>query len=201
MISLLIGTLELIDGNDITLLTNGVGYTVTVQWKTIGLKGIWDTLKLWIYHHQTEAGSRLIGFETMEDKKIFSKLLSVNGLGPKWALSLLELGQNEVMQAIASGESKRLSQASGIGPKLASKIIVELRGSLDTETLQNITEIQKKHQKNGKVYSDLDQSIINSLVGMGYDKKTVESLIEQIPENLIGIGDRTVWCIRNLHHR
>jgi len=104
------------------------------------------------------------------------------------------------MQAIASGESKRLTQASGIGPKLASKIIVELRGSLDTETLQSITE-HKKHQKNGKIYSDIDQSIITSLVGMGYDRKTVEALIEQIPTNLTGIGDRTVWCIRNLHHR
>jgi Holliday junction DNA helicase RuvA len=123
-------------------------------------------MKLWIYHHQTEAGSRLIGFDAMEDKKIFSKLLSVNGLGPKGALSLLELGQNEVMQAIASGDSKRLTKASGIGPKLASKIIVELRGSLDTETLQNITEVQKKNQKTGKIYSDIDQSIITSLVSM-----------------------------------
>lgn len=201
MISLLIGTLELIDGSDITLLTGGVGYTVTVQWKTIGLKSLGDTMKLWIYHHQTEAGSRLIGFDTMEDKKIFSKLLSVNGLGPKWALSLLELGQNEVMQAIASGDSKRLTKASGIGPKLASKIIVELRGSLDTETLQNITEVQKKNQKTGKIYSDIDQSIITSLVSMWYDKKAVEALIEQIPENLTGVWDRTVWCIRNLHHR
>jgi Holliday junction DNA helicase RuvA len=201
MISLLIGTLELIDGSDITLLTSGVGYTVTVQWKTIGTKILGDTMKLWIYHHQTEAGSRLIGFDTMEDKKIFSKLLSVNGLGPKGALSLLELGQNEVMQAIASGDSKRLTKASGIGPKLASKIIVELRGSLDTETLQNITEVQKKNQKTGKIYSEIDQSIITSLVGMGYDKKAVEGLIEQIPENLTGVGDRTVWCIRNLHHR
>lgn len=201
MISLLIGTLELIDGSDITLLTNGVGYTVTVQWKTIGLKSLGDTMKLWIYHHQTEAGSRLIGFDTMEDKKIFSKLLSVNGLGPKGALSLLELGQNEVMQAIASGDSKRLTKASGIGPKLASKIIVELRGSLDTETLQNITEVNKKNQKTGKVYSEIDQSIITSLVGMWYDKKAVEALIEQIPTNLTGVGDRTVWCIRNLHHR
>lgn len=164
MISLLIGTLELIDGNDITLLTGGVGYTVTVQSKTVGMKNYGDLLKLWIYHHQTEAGSRLIGFDTMEDKKIFSKLLSVNGLGPKGALSLLALGQHEVMQAIASGESKRLTQASGIGPKLASKIIVELRGSLDTETLQSITDGQKKQPKNTKVYSDMDQSIITSLV-------------------------------------
>ncbi len=105
------------------------------------------------------------------------------------------------MQAIASGDSKRLTKASGIGPKLASKIIVELRGSLDTETLQNITSEQKKSTKSGKIYSEIDQSIITSLVGMGYDKKTVESLIEQIPTNLPGVGDRTVWCIRNLHHR
>lgn len=201
MISLLIGTLELIDGTDITLLTGGVGYTVTVQSKTIWLKSLGDTLKLWIYHHQTEAGSRLIGFETIEDKRIFSKLLSVNGLGPKWAIALLELWQNEVMQAIASGESKRLTQASGIGPKLASKIIVELRGSLDTETLQNITDVQKKSQKNNKVYSDIDQSIITSLIGMGYERKSVESIIEQIPSTLTGVGDRTVWCIRNLHQR
>jgi holliday junction DNA helicase RuvA len=200
MISLLIWTLELIDGTDITLLTGGVGYTVTVQSKTIGMKSLGDELKLWIYHHQTEAWSRLIGFETNEDKRIFSKLLSVNGLGPKWAIALLELGQNEVMQAIASGESKRLTQASGIGPKLASKIIVELRWSLDTETLQNITDVQKKNQKN-KVYSDIDQSIITSLIWMGYERKSVENLIEQVPENLTGIGDRTIWCIRNLHQR
>jgi Holliday junction resolvasome RuvABC DNA-binding subunit len=70
------------------------------------------------------------------------------------------------MQAIASGDSKRLTKASGIGPKLASKIIVELRGSLDTETLQNITEVNKKTQKTGKIYSEVDQSIITSLVGM-----------------------------------
>lgn len=201
MISLLIWTLELIDWSDITLLTNGVGYTITVQSKTIWLKSIGDNLKLWIFHHQTESGSRLIWFDTLEEKRIFSKLLSVNGLWPKGAISLLELWQNEVMQAIASGESKRLTQASGIGPKLASKIIVELRGSLDTETLQNITDTQKKQQKNTKIYSDIDQSIITSLVGMGYDRKTVEWLIEQIPENMTGVGDRTIWCIRNLHHR
>jgi Holliday junction DNA helicase RuvA len=64
-------------------LVDGVGYTVTVQSKTIGMKSLGDTLKLWIYHHQTEAGSRLIGFENIDDKRIFSKLLSVNGLGPK----------------------------------------------------------------------------------------------------------------------
>ncbi len=104
------------------------------------------------------------------------------------------------MQAIASGESKRLSQAVGIGPKLASKIIVELRGSLDTETLQNISAPVSK-KKAESTYSPEDQSIIQSLVSMGYDRKSVEASIEDIPPHLTGIGDRTIWCIRNLHHK
>jgi Holliday junction DNA helicase RuvA len=201
MISLLIWTLEHIEWSDITLLTSGVGYTVAVQWKSIGTKSLGDEIKLWTYHHQTESGSRLIGFDTLEERRLFSKLLSVNWLGPKWALALLDLGQNEILQAIASGESKRLTQASGIGPKLASKIIVELRWSLDTETLQNITSPTKKTSKSNKIFSDDDQAIITSLVSMGYDRKTVEDMITQIPANLTGVGDRTVWCIRNLHHR
>ncbi len=90
------------------------------------------------------------------------------------------------MQAIASGESKHLSQAVGIGPKLASKIIVELRGSLDTETLQNISAPPSK-KKTESTFSPEDQSIIQSLVSMGYDKRSVEASIEEIPEHLTGI--------------
>lgn len=104
------------------------------------------------------------------------------------------------MQAIASGESKRLAQAVGIGPKLASKIIVELRGTLDTETLQSISAPQRKKAPES-IYSPEDQSIIQSLVSMGYDRKNVEFSIGEIPPQLTGIGDRTIWCIRNLHHK
>ncbi|MFA6080030.1 MAG: Holliday junction branch migration protein RuvA [Candidatus Gracilibacteria bacterium] len=200
MIALLIGTLEYIEKNDIIVLVNNIGYTVSVSGKVIGLKNIGKEIRLWIYHHQTEAGSRLIGFIDHEEKELFTKLLSVNGLGPKGALSLLDLGQNEVMQAIASGESKRLTQAVGVGPKLASKIIVELRGTLDTETLQNISAPQRKRTPEN-TYSPEDQSIIQSLISMGYDRKNVEFSISEIPPHLTGIGDRTIWCIRNLHHK
>lgn len=200
MIALLIGTLEYIEKSDIIVLVNNIGYTVSVSGKVIGLKNIWEEIRLWIYHHQTEAGSRLIGFLDHEEKELFTKLLSVNGLGPKWALALLDLGQNEVMQAIASGESKRLTQAVGVGPKLASKIIVELRGTLDTETLQSISAPQRKKAAES-LYSADDQSIIQSLVSMGYDRKNVEVVINEVPAHLTGIGDRTIWCIRNLHHK
>lgn len=104
------------------------------------------------------------------------------------------------MQAIAVGDAKSLSQANGVGPKLASKIIVELRGSLDADTLQNISLTSKKRIPESH-FSDDDLSIIQSLVGMGYDRKTVENLIPTIPANLTGVGDRTVWAIRNLHGR
>ena len=105
------------------------------------------------------------------------------------------------MQAIASGDAKRLAQANGIGPKLASKIIVELRSALDTETLENITRETRKKSEPIKNYSETDSQIITSLVSMGYTRQAVEGVIPQIPTNLTGIGDRTIWCIRNLHKR
>lgn len=200
MIALLIGTIAHIEKSDIVVLVNNIGYTVSVSGKVIGLKNFGEEIRLWIYHHQTEAGSRLIGFLDHDEKGLFIKLLSVNGLGPKWALALLDLGQNEIMQAIASGESKRLSLAVGIGPKLASKIIVELRGTLDTETLQSISAPQRKRAPEN-MYSEDDQSILQSLVNMWYDRKNVEFSIWEIPPHLTGIGDRTIWCIRNLHHK
>lgn len=90
------------------------------------------------------------------------------------------------MQAIATGDAKTLSQASGVGPKLASKIIVELRGSLDAETLQNISLTHNKSISRTN-FSDEDVSIIQSLVSMGYDRKIVENVMPSIPIHLTSV--------------
>lgn len=83
MIALLIGTIVHIEKTDLILLVDNIGYTVQVSSKILGEKSIGDEIRLWIYHHQTEAGSRLIGFLDLEERGLFTRLLSVNGLGPK----------------------------------------------------------------------------------------------------------------------
>ncbi len=83
MIALLVGTIVHSEKSEIILLVNNIGYSVSVSGKILGLKNIGDEIRLWIYHHQTEAGSRLIGFIDHEEKELFTRLLSVNGLGPK----------------------------------------------------------------------------------------------------------------------
>ncbi len=80
MIALLVGTIVHIEKSEIILLVNNVGYSVSVSGKIMGLKNIGDEIRLWIYHHQTETGSRLIGFLDNEEKALFTQLLSVNGL-------------------------------------------------------------------------------------------------------------------------
>ncbi len=80
MIALLIGTIVHIEKTDIILLVDNIGYSVQVSGKILGLKSVGDEIRLWIYHHQTESGSRLIGFIDLEERELFTRLLSVNGL-------------------------------------------------------------------------------------------------------------------------
>lgn len=78
MIALLIGTLEHIDDGEMIILAGQVGYSVSVSTKILGKWSLGDEVRLWIYHHQTEAGSRLIGFQDLEEKQLFIRLLTVN---------------------------------------------------------------------------------------------------------------------------
>lgn len=71
------------DYSEIILLTGGVGYSVSIPLSTLSKYQINDDAKLWIYHHQTENSERLIGFDDLQDKQLFIRLVSVNGLGPK----------------------------------------------------------------------------------------------------------------------
>ena len=77
---------------------------------------------------------RLFGFLTPTEKDLFIKLISVSGIGPKGALSILdELGPDNLCAAIISGDHKAISKANGIGSKTAQKVVLELRDKLNLE--------------------------------------------------------------------
>ena len=175
MISLLIGSLELIDNNDITLLVGGVWYshcsvkTILTQKSEIP----WSSGYIIIKQRQDLVSSVL---DTMEDKRS-----SVNSsqmwCGPNRADSFAAgaPGQNRSRAGLSPVVIQKTHKSQRYGTKLASKIIVELRGSRYRDTSEYHRSSRKKI-KTGKIYSEIDQSIITSLVWMGYDRKTVETL-------------------------
>ena len=112
----------------------GVGYEVFVTSSVMshGLSA-GDEIMLHTYMQVSENGISLFGFSSREEKKLFEKLISVSGVGPKGAVSILSaLGQTGLLIAIATNDHKSISKAPGIGTKTAQKIILDLKDKVDT---------------------------------------------------------------------
>ena len=121
----------------IVLDVNGVGYDISIplsSYNRLPAKG--NECRILTYHHLREDCEQLIGFMTEEEREMFCLLLSVSGIGPKLALSVLSgLSAREIKVAVAKGDDKRLSSISGIGKKTAERIVVELKHKLEVDEI------------------------------------------------------------------
>ena len=106
---------------------NGVGYEVNVAAGDYDAVTLNDSVKFYTYHHIREQSQELFGFTALAAKKLFEMLITVQGVGPKAALSILSLDQAEhVRNAIANADSVYLAKASGVGKKTAERVVVDL---------------------------------------------------------------------------
>ena len=120
-------------GNGYVILDNGgIGYELSVSSTTISQIGQNKYVHLYTYLAVREDGLSLYGFYTKEEKNMFLKLITISGVGPKAALSILSgIELNKLMVAIINKDIKTLSKVKGIGKKTAERIILELKESLD----------------------------------------------------------------------
>ena len=104
-----------------------VGYEVQVAAGDFDQALLGEKVKFYTYHHIREQSQDLFGFSSLAAKKLFELLITVQGVGPKAALSILSVGDSEqVRNAIASGDSGFVSKASGVGKKIAERVVVDL---------------------------------------------------------------------------
>ena len=110
----------------------GVGYKCTVTHNTLGtLPELGSETMLYTYMNVREDAVDLFGFATIEEQHAFLLLTSVNGVGPKAAISILsELTFSKLALAVSGGDSKTITKAQGVGPKLAQRIVLGLKISL-----------------------------------------------------------------------
>ena len=133
MITFLEGLLDRKQLARIEMNVGGVGYEVFIPLSSYDhLPAVGETCRILIYHHITDAGQKLFGFCTEEEREMFTRLLTISGVGPKLAVSALSgLPVRDLKAALISGDVKRISSISGIGRKTAERIVVELRGTFN----------------------------------------------------------------------
>lgn len=166
---------------DIVVLdVQGVGYGVLVTGEDFGALGTGSTAKLYIHEHIRENSHDLFGFVNLDTMQLFELLLNVNGVGPKMALNVLSIGSaNDVRRAIASGDTKFIQQANGVGKRVAERIVVDLKDKVGLAGVDLATT--------GLLQSDTllkQDEAVEALVALGYSPQDAASALAVVPADL-----------------
>ena len=139
MISFLVGIIEEKKENTLVLDVNGIGFELTVSNNTlVSLPYERESVKIYTYMAVREDGISLYGFSSIEERDLFYKLITVSGVGPKMAITILSgLNLSDLLMAITKEDTKLLSKIKGLGKKTAERICLELKDKLDILHLEN----------------------------------------------------------------
>jgi len=131
MIATLKGVIDEKVGDLLVLDVNDVGYRLFVTLEDADTLGSVDLVKFYVYEHIRENNYDLYGFRQLEAKVLFEMLMTVTGVGPKMALAIMSLGSLPALRgAIASGDVRFLQSASGVGKRVAERIVVDLKDKM-----------------------------------------------------------------------
>ncbi len=187
MITYIRGILTEIGENFIILEVNGIGYEVFCNGYTFTSSSHQEE-KVYIYEHIKEDGHDLYGFKAKEERELFKKLISVSGIGPKGGMQILYLySASEVIGHILAGDTKALSKVSGIGPKTAQRLVLELKDSLGKLAIPEMPLIQESKEVQKEVKEEAIEALVILGYGQGEAKKAVDALFDyqDTSENLI----------------
>ncbi len=162
------GVVSKITPKNIILENNQIGYLIIVPNPYAFKKG--SEVTVYIHQYIRDNVIELYGFLTSEEKELFLKLISVSGIGPKSALSILALGSvRQVYEAIESRNDAYLRKFPGIGPKASQQIILDLKGKINLE-------------ESLLVSSKLEE-ISDALLALGYSKKDINKVLPKLDES------------------
>jgi Holliday junction DNA helicase RuvA len=198
MIASLTGILTSIGKSEIILEVNGVGYLLNVSSKLLSSLGeIGSKLSVFTDLQIKDDKMLLYGFATYADQNFFRLLQTVQGVGPKAALSILSaLTVDELILAISSGDKAMISRAEGVGSKVAGRVtaeLVEKVTSMNLMTGNNLNQISSKEVNSNnlethfltkdKEHTEVVEDIISALINLGYTRSEVFSVIMAIKKD------------------
>ena len=169
MIAHLTGSVLRRKAGQLVLNVSGVGYLVNVTPEVYQASFTQSEFSLHIAHIIREDAQILFGFLEEAELETFNMLCTVNGVGPKSAMSVLaHLGVSGVSQAVATADDGMFKSVSGVGPKTAKLIVLTLTGKLVTGESSNTSSTVSQ------------QSVVSALVGLGYQEKLARAAVEAV---------------------
>lgn len=170
---------------------NGVGYEVDVSMQTFyRLPATGEAVQLYTQLVVREDAHLLFGFATADERATFRQLVKVSGIGAKTALGILSaMSADELAQAVAKEDVKRLSSAPGIGKKTAERMVLELRGKLVSAVSDGPAALSAA--------ADGTDDIVSTLLALGYSEREAKAAVKGLPKGK-DVGEGVRLALKNL---
>jgi len=181
MIYSLSGDLKSKSGRFVFIGMGGVTFKVMIPATSEDrLPKVGGQITIYTYMHVREGGVDLYGFLSEDELSFFESLVSVSGIGPKSAVSILSVAPVEqLIAAVSGGEVDLLQKSSGVGKKTAQRIILELKDKVVSVGGEKTVEVMQT-----------DTDVYEALINLGYSRKSARDVLTEIDESLSGTADR-----------
>lgn len=181
MYAYFIGKITYMTADSVVLEVNNIGYNIKVSAQTIqNLGHLSGEVKLYTYTYVKEDALGLFGFLTREELELFKMMLTVNGIGPKGALSILSTISVDTLRfAILSGDAKSIAKAPGVGAKSAERLIIDLKDKINAEDVFTLNS----SESNAVIVTQelpAKKEAIEALTALGYSATDALKAVNQI---------------------
>ncbi len=186
MIASLTGTVESCADSGVVLNVNGIGFDVNMSTEAVrALASVTEGELVHVYTYMSvgrEADVTLFGFLSREELTLFKRLITVSGIGPKGALSLLSaMSAEDLIFAILSGDAKMISRAPGIGKKTAERLVLELHDKLE---LTDPSALETAGREAGGSLGEITESgaaaeAVEALTALGYGRGEASKAVRE----------------------
>ncbi len=168
MLAYIKGTIEDIDVDYIVVESNGVGFKIMTSSNVIAKVALHETRTIHTYMNVREDDISLFGFLSKDEIKVFKLLISVNGIGPKGALSVMSaLSMDELRMAVIADDYKAIAKANGVGPKTAQRVVIELKDKFKLEDVFGVG-IDQSDTLSDNGENDMIADAVLALSALGY---------------------------------
>lgn len=194
------GAIAALEHNFAVIDASGVGYKMTVSYNTYATLSATasQTAKLYSYMAIREDEVELFGFYSPEELSAFKMLITVSGVGPKAAISILsQLTPSKLAVAVCTEDKKSISQANGIGPKTAARIILELKDKLKNDFVEEeATSVSMTSAVSGSSSKLSDAQ--DALMVLGYSRSEALGALKGIDTESVSLDDIIKSALKKL---
>ena len=177
--------------NSVIVDVHGLGYEVNVALGDYESAILNEQVKFYTYHHIREQSQELFGFSTLAAKKLFELLITVQGVGPKAGLAILSLGNaEEVRNAIANSNSAYVTKASGVGKRIAERVVVDLADKVGLPLRYDNSGLTGMSQ----AVNHTDEAL-EALMALGYNLADATKALEGVSTDL-STADRVTRALK-----